>query len=176
PAQWGDALHDGSRAAVCAYRETAADDLPEAGEVGPDAVERLGPAVRDTKARDDLVEDQERAVPVAEFAEPREETGCGRHHAHVARDRLHDDRRHLLAARRHERRYLVQIVEGHSDGQRGQGRGHAQTVGHAEGGPARARLDEETVGVPVIAALELDDGLATREAAGETDGAHGRLG
>src|SRR5262249_30033824 len=81
PARRGDALHEAAGPAVGAHGETAADDLPEAGEVGSDAVERLGPAVRDTKARDDLVEDQERAVPVAEGAQPREETGCGRHHA-----------------------------------------------------------------------------------------------
>src|SRR5262249_58786629 len=34
PAQRGDALHDGARAAVGAHGETAANDLPEAGDAG----------------------------------------------------------------------------------------------------------------------------------------------
>src|SRR6266571_3592718 len=62
--------HELPRAAVRADRQPAADDLAEAREVGTDAVERLGPAVRHAESRDDLVEDQERAVGVRDLAPP----------------------------------------------------------------------------------------------------------
>ena len=60
--------HELSRAAVRADRQPAADDLAEAREVGADAVERLGPAVRHAETRDDLVEDQDGAVRVRDLA------------------------------------------------------------------------------------------------------------
>lgn len=48
-------------------------------------------------------------------------------------------------------------------------------VGEAEGGDARAGLHEEAVGVAVVAAIELDDLLATGEGTDETKHAHARL-
>ena len=47
---------------------------------------------------------------------------------------------------------------------------------HAEGGSAGTRLDEEGVGVAVIAADELDDLVPSREPPREPDGRHGGLG
>ena len=46
----------------------------------------------------------------------------------------------------------------------------------AEGGQARAGLDQQRVGVAVVAALELDDLAAARGAARQADGAHAGLG
>src|SRR5213592_2328413 len=60
--------HELPPAAVRADRQPAADDLAEAREVGTDAVERLGAAVRHAESRNDLVEDQEGAVRVRDLA------------------------------------------------------------------------------------------------------------
>ena len=55
--------------------QAATDHLAEAGQVGPDAVAALGAARPEAEAGDDLVEDQERARPVARRAQAREEAG-----------------------------------------------------------------------------------------------------
>ncbi len=47
------------------------------------------------------------------------------------------------------------------------GRGHARAVGQAERRDAGAGLDEQAVGVAVVAALELDDLVAAGEGAGQ---------
>ena len=54
---------------------------------------RLRAARAETKARDDLVEDQQRACRVARGTKALEEPGDGRDQAHVGRDRLHDHAR-----------------------------------------------------------------------------------
>ena len=84
-------LHDVGAAAVRADRQAAADDLAEAGQIGPDAEERLRAAGRRAEAGDHLVEDQQDAVRVQRSRRPVEEAVGGRHDAHVAGDRLDDD-------------------------------------------------------------------------------------
>ena len=54
--------------------------------------------------------------------------------------------------------------------------GNAGRAGDAEGGDARAGLDQHGVGVAVVAALELDHQVARGEAAGEADGGHAGFG
>jgi hypothetical protein len=71
---------------------------------------------------------------------------------------------------------LLQIVVGQRDRQLGQCRGHTRRAGLAEGQGARAGLDQERVGMAVVAALELDHLVATGVAAGQTQRAHGGLG
>ena len=60
-----DLLHDVAPAAVGADGQAAADDLAERGEVGRDAVELLRAAAREAEAGHHLVEDEQRAVPLA---------------------------------------------------------------------------------------------------------------
>ena len=69
-----------------------------------------------------------------------------------------------------------EIVVGQGQRQVGQRLGHARGVRHAEGQGAGAGLHQQAVGVAVVAAFELDDAVAPGVAAGQTDGAHGRLG
>ena len=63
-------LHQVAPAAERGAREAAAHHLAEDGEVGRDAVALLRPAAGDPEPGDHLVEDQERAVLVAEETEP----------------------------------------------------------------------------------------------------------
>ena len=88
----------------------------------------------------------------AEVAQTGEKARRGRDHAHVAGHRLHDERRDAAGVRFERGLDRGEIVERHGQGQRGQGRRHPEAVGHAEGRAARARLDEQAVGVAVIAA------------------------
>ena len=98
-----DLVHDVGAPAVDAQRQAAADDLAQAGQVGLDAEELLRAAARDAEAGDDLVEDQQRAVLVAERAQHRQVGRARQHHAHVAGDRLDDDRGDLAAVRARRR-------------------------------------------------------------------------
>ena len=54
-----DKAHDVSPSAVSGHRQPAADDLPEASEVGSNAVGGLRPAQRSAEAAHDFVEDEE---------------------------------------------------------------------------------------------------------------------
>ena len=53
---------------------------------------------------------------------------------------------------------------------------YTRAVGLAQGQGAGACLHQQGVGVAVVATLELDDLVAAGVAAGQPDGAHGRLG
>jgi hypothetical protein len=58
----------------------------------------------------------------------------------------------------------------------GERRGHTRGARHALGQGAGAGLDQQAVGVAVVAAFELDDAVATGETTGQANGAHGRFG
>ena len=64
-----DLLHEGAAAGISTDRHTAADDLAVGHKVGLHAEIFLCAACRETEARDDLIEDEQRAMPVAERAQ-----------------------------------------------------------------------------------------------------------
>ena len=95
---------------------------------------------------------------------------------HVAGDRLDDDAGDVRAVLGEGLAHGVQIVV--FQGQRvcdEFGR-HAGRAGIAEGQEARAGLDQQAVGMAVVAAFELDDLGASGGAARQADGRHGGLG
>ena len=64
-----DLLHEGAAAGISADRHTAADDLAVGHKIGLHAEIFLCAACRETEARDDLIENEQRAMPVAERAQ-----------------------------------------------------------------------------------------------------------
>jgi hypothetical protein len=162
-------------AAEGADRHAAADDLAERGEVGAHAGELLHAAARHPEAGHDLVEDQQGAVAVAGRAQALQEAGDRADHVHVAGDRLDDDAGDFLAELLEGLFDLFEVVVGERDGVLGQRRRHARRSRHAQGQRTGAGLHQQRVGVAVVTALELDDLVAAREAARQTDGTHGRL-
>ena len=104
-----DQVHQVGPAAVCGDGQATADDLPEHREVGADSESLLGAARCHTEAGDHLVEDQERAVAVAQVPQTREEPLCRSNHAGVAGDRLDDDRGRVTERQRRQR---LQVVVG----------------------------------------------------------------
>jgi hypothetical protein len=66
--------------------------IPNGREIGADADTALRAAEPEPQPRDDLVEDQQRPVPLGAGAQPLEESLVGRNEPHVAADRLDDDR------------------------------------------------------------------------------------
>ena len=152
-----DELHDLAPAAVGADRQPAADHLPERRQIRRDPVERLRAARVHAEAGHDLVEDEQRAVRGGELAQPLEEARGREHEPHVPDDRLEDHGRDLVVALRRALLDRVEVVERRGERVGDRARRHARRVGQAERRDARSRLHEEEVGVPVVAADELDD-------------------
>ncbi len=96
-------------------RRAAAHRFGHAGDVGGDLVELLGAAQRDAEAGDDLVEDEEHAVVVADAAQAFEEAGLGRDDAGVGEDGLREHAGQLVAVALDDRLNGVQIVEAGDD-------------------------------------------------------------
>ncbi len=103
-------LHQFLLAAERGAREAAAHHLAERGEIGVDAVHALRAAVRDAEARDDLVEEQERAVLQGDLAQSLEESVGRGHDAHVRGDGLDGDERDLAPALGEHRTNRAEVV------------------------------------------------------------------
>ena len=124
---------------------------------------------RHAKAGHHLVEHQQRAVLRAQLAAALHEGHAGAHEVHVAGDRLDHQAGELVAVQREgffELRHVV--VFEHQRVLHHLGR-HAGAGRVAEGGQARAGLDQQRVGMAVVAAFELDDLAAAGGAARQAD-------
>ncbi len=171
-----EAGHDLPAAAERRQRQPAADDLPEDRQVGPDAVALLGAAAGDAKAGDHLVEHEQRARDVAERAQRLQEAGLRRDAAHVAGHRLDEDRREVLAVALDRRCRKIDVVVVDDDGVGDDRSRHAGGRRDPERGEPGPRLGEERIGMPVVAAGELQDLRAAGEGACEPKRRHRRLG
>ena len=78
-------------------RETSADDLTDARDVGNNTVVLLGASVGEAKASDDLIEDEQDAVASSDLAQPGKEARLGRNEP---LERFDDDGGELLGVRR----------------------------------------------------------------------------
>ena len=172
----GQMLQDGSVAADRADRQSSPDNLAQAGEVGADAGQGLPAAVCKTESGDHLVEDQKRAVLSRDFPQGFEESRARRHDPHVSGDRLDNDAGDLLPETGEYFANGVGIVEWNRNREFGQGSGDSRAPRDPERGDAGTRLDQQRVGMAVVAANELDDLFPARPAAGQANGGHGRLG
>ena len=129
----------------------------------------------DTEPGHHLVEHEQRAVRLGDGTQPLEKARHGQDEAHVAGDRLDDDRGNLAGKAVEQLLDRAEIVvrRGQRVGDRGSG--DAGRVGQPERRDPRAGLDEERIGVPVVVARELHDLRPAGERAGEADRAHRRL-
>ena len=169
-------FHHVGPAAEGREREAAAHDLPQDRQVRRDAEALLRTAARDAEARDHLVEDEQRARGVRQRAERVEEAGLGRDDAHVPGDRLDEDRGEALAVARDRLRCRLHVVVGADDRVLGRPRRHTRAGRDRQRREPRAGARQQCVGVPVVAAGELDDAVAAGEGTGEPDRAHRSLG
>ena len=157
-------------------RQAAADHFAQYRHVGFDAVNRLCAAECHAEARHHLIEHQYRAMLRAQPAHGLQEFRRRTQQVHVAGDRLDDDcsdgRAHL---REHLLQLLAVVVVEHHRVLREVG-WYAARGWVAEGEQAAASLHQQRVGVTVIAAFELDDGVPTGDATCQAQRAHRRLG
>ena len=175
-AAWRYLGHDVGASAEGADRHAAADHLAERRQVRRDAEVRLCPAERNAEPGHDFVEDQHGSRVRAFLAQRFEKARQRQYAVHVSRDRLHDHARDLAARAREKLPDSFAVVVVEHDGVVGHIARYARRGGFAQRQRPRAGLDQQGVDVAVITALELDDLVATRVTACETDRAHGRFG
>ena len=112
----------------------------------------------------------------AELAAALHEGHGGSHEIHVAGDRLDDDAGDVPGVQRERFFELRDVVVLQHHGVLHHFGGHAGAGRVAESGEAGAGFHEQRVGMAVITAFELDDGVAAGRAAGEANRAHARFG
>ena len=111
-----------------------------------------------------------------ERSQPFEKPGDRWNHTHVPRQRRDDDGCDTPSVAAQQFGDRVQVVVARDQGVGGDRFRHAWAVWNAQRGGARARLHEERIPMPVIAAGELDDPVATRRSTRQPQGAHRGLG
>ncbi len=156
--------------------EPSADHLAERDQIRLDAVALRGASARGAESRHHLVEDEERAVMVAELPQARKEVRPGRDHTHVSEDRLEDHRGDPARLSRKGRFDGPEVVEGGDPRLRGDRSRNAGRVGHAERLEPRPSAYEKGIGVAVVATVELHDRVPLGRGARDADRGHGRLG
>ena len=168
-------FHDVAPAAEGAHRQPATDHLAERREIRRDAEARLSPTEGDAESGHYLVEHEQRAAARAVLAQRLEKPGPRQHQVHVSRHRFDDHRGDFLAAAAKGFFDLRAVVVVEHQRVRGGLRRDAGRTRVAEGERARARLDEQRIGVTVVAAFELDDQVAPGEPARQAQRAHRRF-
>ncbi len=171
----GHLLHHLPAAAVGTHRHTAADDLAEGGEVGPHVVIGLGAAQAQAEPGNDLVEDQQGAVLVAQLPQPLEEALLRGHHSHIRCHRLHDDAGDLVRVLGKQGLYPAQVVVLGGEGVLHDVHRYAGAAGMAPRQGRGTGAHQQAVAVAVVAAVELEDLVPSRDAPGQTDSGHHRL-
>ena len=173
------AVHDVGAPAERAHREAAADDLPERGQIGRDAVMLLRAAARQPEA-DDLVEDHQHPVPGGDLAHAADEV---RGQVQDSALRIQHDARQLLGVLGDQPLGRLQVAErqhhrvGHRPGR------HADRLRVGQRPLGRAGLlqrgrdrDLHRVVAAVVAALELGDQVPAREGARQAHRVQAGLG
>src|SRR5207244_12646623 len=174
-AGWRETLHQVAPTPEGGERQSTADDLAEAGEIGSDPVPALRPAPADPEPGDDLVEQEECTCPRGLLAQRLEEPRRGRNYPHVAGYRLDDDGGDVPAATAQELPHSRRIVEFRGQGEGRQRRRDTRAVRHAERQRAGPCPDQQRIDVPVVAARKLDDQVPSGGRTREAERAHGRL-
>ena len=113
---------------------------------------------------------------LCERVQSRQKHRRGRDHAHISGDRLDDDRGDVVRIFFKELCDGIEIVE-RRDKCVGDCRGgHAGRIGQTQRGDARSGLDEQQIGVTVIASFKFDNLVAPSEGTCEAQCSHRRFG
>ena len=116
-------------------------------------------------------------MPAAQIAELLQVALRGRHDPHIGGNRLDDHRGDRVAALGEQRPDRLGVVVRGGERVPCRALGHAGRARQAERRQSRsAAFGQQRVGMPVVAALELDDQVAARDAARQPDRRHRRLG
>ena len=173
--------HDFARTTEGCERHAATNHFAQYRHVGFEAgdqlgVNALGRTERHTETRHHFVKHQQRAVLGAQFAAAFHERHAGAHKVHVACDGFDHHAGQFLAVQGKGFFQLLDVVVFQHQGVADHFRGHPSAGGVAKGGQAGTGLDQQRIGMAVVAAFELDELGAASGTAGQPQGAHARFG
>mmetsp|Transcript_54374 Transcript_54374/g.157185 ORF Transcript_54374/g.157185 Transcript_54374/m.157185 type:complete len:231 (+) Transcript_54374:329-1021(+) len=168
----GNHLHDILAASVGTDGKTSSDDLSHGGDIGGNSEVLLGSSVGDTESSHDFVEDQKSTVVLGQLTDSFQEFLVGLDESRVSDDRLQDDGSNFVLVVLEDLLHGLQVVVfGAISGLGGRSR-DTRRVRKTQSGDSRSGLDQERVGVSVVASLELDDLFAVGESTDQTDHTH----
>ena len=166
-------LHDPGRPDDRGHGVSAADDLAERRQVGPDPVERLEPGRAEAESGDDLVEDEQDAVPRRQLPGQREIFPGGREEPADPEERLDDEAGDPVAACGDDPAEVVAVVEAGDEGPPDDVVEQAGRFAALETLLAVVLDPFQEVGRGAVpAAADLQDQVAARQPLGEHDGVH----
>ena len=174
-------LHDLAPAAKGRQRHAAPNDLAHDRDVGCKprnvlGIEALRPTQRHAKAGHDLVVDQQRAVFGAQLAAAAGELDAGAHEVHVAGNGLHHQAGNFATVQGEGLFQLDDVVVLQHQGVLHHLGRHARAGGVAKGSQARAGLDQQRVGMAVVATFKFEDLAAPGGPARQPNGTHAGFG
>ena len=152
-------MHDFALAAVSSNRQTAADYLAEAGDIGIDVIEGLAAALSAAEAAHNLITDKESTILFSDRTHAFQEAFVRKYKAHVARSRLHDNAGDFFATLGKNLFQSRKVVERYGNSGCCYCLGYARAVRYAEGSSAAACLNKQAVMVTMVAADEFDDAV-----------------
>ena len=171
----GNHLHDVLASTVGANGKTTANHLTHGGNIGGDAKVLLGTTVRNTESSHNLVEDEKGTILLSELADALKELLVGLDETRVSYNGLEDDGGDLVLVVLEDGLDGIKVVVLGAVGGLGGRGGNAGRIGKTKGGNTRSSLNEEGIGVAVVASLELDDLLAVGEGTDKADHTHASL-
>ena len=169
-------MHDFALAAIGGGRQTPADDLAQAGQIGLDPIMGLRPAGTDAKTGNHLVEYEHDILFIGDLPQSLQKACARQDSAHISGDWFDDNGGDLAAIIAGGRAHGIGVVVGHGQGAIGDALGNAWTVGGPQRQSRRSGLNQETIAMPVPAALEFDNLIPSRVAPCQTHRRHRRLG
>lgn len=175
-ARGSEVVHDFRTPAEGTDWEAAADDLAHCGEVGANAKNLLRSAGSEAEPRHDLIENEDGSILGAEFTESLQKARVREIEAGVGGDRFEDDGGEFATVVCKEGAEGFCVVEREGRGECCEGGGDAGTVRLSQSECAAACFDQQGIDMAVVAALELENAVASSETPGEAQTAHGRLG
>ena len=180
-----DQLHNPLVRTKSRQRKSAADRLRQADHIRHHAEVFRSAAPAQLRARLHFVEDQQRAMLIAERPQPLKESLLRKAHAHVHHDRFKDDGRNLIRILLEPPLHRFQVVERSNRHVRKASLRHTCPARHRfrildiakiVGRRMRLHAHQRRIMQAVIAAFELDDLVASGSRAGQSNGMHGGFG
>ena len=171
-----DVIHDFGTAAVGTDRQPAAHDFSQRRQVGLDLTGAIGATIRHAKPGHHLVADQQRPrVSVSERSASRN-AARRNYAAHVADDRLEDDRGDPRSVLVETRSSAARSLYSNTSVSRVRATGDPRRIRHTERRGRAAGSHQQAIDVPVIVAGEFDDHVAAGETACQANRTQRRLG
>mmetsp|Transcript_17857 Transcript_17857/g.44130 ORF Transcript_17857/g.44130 Transcript_17857/m.44130 type:complete len:273 (+) Transcript_17857:296-1114(+) len=168
----GDHFHNFLAATVGTDWKSSSDNLTHSGDIGGNSKVFLGSSVRNTESSHDFVKDQKSSVVGGHFTESLQEFLVGLDESRVSNDGFKDDGSDFILVFLQDLLDRFEVVVFGTESGLGGRSGNSWRVGKTQSGNTGSSLDQEGIGMSVVASLKLDDLFAVGEGTNQTDHSH----